>query len=211
MSEETGLPLGTIIAPNLTPAGEIKDWTDGEIIRAFRQARDPKGMSLLMPVQALSHISDSDSQALVAYLRSQPTVQNQVPPVNPSLLLAVFVGAGLFDLNPAPISQPVVVPPIGPTVEYGHYVVSYYGCTDCHGVNLTGGKPPSPAGPNLTVLVPNWTKEAFFQTIRTGVDPAGHVLNASLMPYKDISKMDDVELEAVYQYLHGLQPFIVSK
>ena len=30
-------PLGTLYAPNLTPSGNIKDWTDGEVIRAIRE------------------------------------------------------------------------------------------------------------------------------------------------------------------------------
>jgi mono/diheme cytochrome c family protein len=32
-----GPPFGTLYAPNLTPAGEIKDWSDGEIVRAIRE------------------------------------------------------------------------------------------------------------------------------------------------------------------------------
>jgi mono/diheme cytochrome c family protein len=210
MSDEIGLPLGTIIAPNLTPGGALKNWSDGEIMRAIRQTVDPKDRVLLMPAKSLQHLSDEDVQAIVAYLRSQPAVQNQIPPVNPSLLMAVFVGSGLFDISPAQIPQPVVAPPAGPTVEYGKYIVSYYGCRDCHGDNLTGGKPPSPTGPNLTVIVPNWTKDNFFQTIRTGTDPTGHTLNSE-MPWKDIGRMDDVELEAVYQYLHSLAPVVASK
>jgi mono/diheme cytochrome c family protein len=211
LSEETGLPLGTIVAPNLTPGGPIKSWSDGEIARAIRQTVNPQGHVLLMPAKSLSHLSDGDVQALVAYLRSQPAVQTQSPAVNPSLLLAVLVGAGLFDISPAKIAEPVAAPQAGPSVEYGQYVVSYYGCKDCHGANLTGGKPPSPAGPNLTVIVPHWTKDNFLQTIRTGIDPTGHALNPALMPWKDVSKMDDVELEAIYQYLHSLTPVIVSK
>jgi mono/diheme cytochrome c family protein len=211
ISDETGLPLGTIIAPNLTPGGAIKNWSDGEVMRAIRQTRDPQGRALLMPATSLRHLSDEDVQAIVAYLRSQPAVQNQTPAVKPSLLLVVLIGAGLFDISPAIISQPVTAPPASPSAEYGEYIVSYYGCTDCHGAKLTGGKPPSPSGPNLTVLVPHWTKDMFFQTIQTGVDPSGYALNPALMPWKDISKMNDVELEAVYQYLHSIEPVIVSK
>jgi len=34
---EIPLPIGTLYAPNLTPAGDIKNWTDGEVIRAIRE------------------------------------------------------------------------------------------------------------------------------------------------------------------------------
>jgi hypothetical protein len=32
-----GPPFGSLYAPNLTPAGEVRDWSDGEIIRAIRE------------------------------------------------------------------------------------------------------------------------------------------------------------------------------
>jgi len=30
-------PMGALYAPNLTPSGNIQDWTDGEVIRAIRE------------------------------------------------------------------------------------------------------------------------------------------------------------------------------
>ena len=56
------------------------------------------------------------------------------------------------------------------------------------------------------MLVPSWTAEQFAQTIRTGIDPAKHVFTAE-MPWKPISKFaNDVDLAAIYAYLHGLAP-----
>lgn len=40
---EGGPPFGTVYAPNLTPAGEIKDWSDGEIVRAIREGVHKSG------------------------------------------------------------------------------------------------------------------------------------------------------------------------
>jgi len=84
LSEDAGLPLGDLYPPNLTPAGEIATWTDGEILRAIREGTHKAGRPLTMPVQRLRNLSDTDAQALVAYLRSQPAVQNDVSPNNPS-------------------------------------------------------------------------------------------------------------------------------
>lgn len=67
--------------------------------------------------------------------------------------------------------------------------------------------PPPPGAANLTVIVPNWSKEEFFSTMRTGVDNNGHQIRPP-MPWKTIGKLDDVELEALYVYLHGLTPII---
>jgi hypothetical protein len=37
------------------------------------------------------------------------------------------------------------------------------------------------------------------------VDPFGHQLDA-VMPWQTTGKLDDVELEALFNYLHGLSP-----
>ncbi|MEP7357559.1 MAG: cytochrome c, partial [Anaerolineales bacterium] len=73
-------PVGTFYAPNLTPAGSIRDWTDGEVIRAIREGVHQNGRSLLvMPSQIFRNMSDDDVQALVAYLRSQPPAGEPMP------------------------------------------------------------------------------------------------------------------------------------
>ncbi len=75
-------PLGTLYAPNLTPSGNIKDWTDGEVIRAIREGVYRDGRSLLvMPSANFRNMSDEDVQALVAYLRSSRLPAN--PPGQP--------------------------------------------------------------------------------------------------------------------------------
>src|SRR5690349_21444503 len=38
--------LGDFNAPNLTPAGPIKDWSDGQLIRAIREGIDADGRPL---------------------------------------------------------------------------------------------------------------------------------------------------------------------
>ena len=50
-----GPPVGTIYAPNLTPAGEINAWSDGEVIRAIREGVHKSGRPLvIMPSGGLS-------------------------------------------------------------------------------------------------------------------------------------------------------------
>ncbi len=205
LSTDTGLPLGDLYPPNLTPAGELADWTDGEILRAIREGTHKNNRVLGMPVQRLRNLSDADAQSVVAYLRSQPAVPKTTPPTNPSLLLAFFLGAGIFNINAPPFTAPVTAPPLAPTLEYGAYIVSYTDCRDCHGDNLDG-KPsgPIPPGPNLRV-VKGWTKEQFIQTLRTGVDPNGNQLKPP-MPWRVYGRLNDIELAAVYEYLRNLPP-----
>src|SRR4051794_7565312 len=73
--------LASLSAPNLTPGGPLKDWSDGEIIRAIREGIDRDGHALfLMPSAEYRHLSDQDVRSIVAYLRSQPAVQKASAP-----------------------------------------------------------------------------------------------------------------------------------
>ncbi len=205
LSADTGMPLGDLYPPNLTPAGRIAGWSDGEILRAMREGVAQDGRLLMMPAVAnLAHLSDEDAQAIVAYLRSQPATPSQIPPTQPSLLLAALVGAGVVDINFPVLTGPVSAPPKAATAAYGEYIVSYSDCRSCHGANLDGKvQPPAPPGPNLTAIVPNWSQQDFFTAMRTGVDVTGHQIRPP-MPWKQVGMLDDVELAALYQYLHSL-------
>lgn len=205
-----GPPIGTLYAANLTPAGEIKDWTDGEIIRAIREGLHKSGRSLvIMPSEVFHNLSDSDVQSVVAYLRSQPAAGTPTPPTKLNVVGGLLVALGFPTAAQPPIAQPVVAPPEGTSADYGKYLVSIAACRTCHGEHLAGRVakgPGPPAGPNLTMLVPSWTAEQFAQTIRTGVDPNKHTLTSE-MPWKSISHFaTDDDLAAMYAYLHVLAP-----
>ena len=111
-----GPPVGRLYASNLTPAGEIKDWSDGEVIRAIREGIHKSGRPLIiMPSEIFRDLSDTDVQAIVAYLRSQPAVPPGTPPTRLNVLAALFVGSGMFPTSAqAPITRPVVAPPRAP-------------------------------------------------------------------------------------------------
>lgn len=204
LADDIGLPLGDIFGPNLTPAGDLSNWTDGEILRAIREGTHKTNRPMAMPVQNLKNLSDIDVQAIIAYLRSQPAVSNQVPPLRPTLLSEIMIGAGLFDFSAKPISGPVIAPPSEGSQEYGEYLINISDCRDCHGPDLSGGKPPSPPGPNLRAVA-GWTPDDFIRAMRTGIKPDGAELKAP-MPWKQIGAMDDTWLQAIYQYLKGLPP-----
>ena len=206
-----GPPVGTLYASNLTPAGEIKDWSDGEIIRAIREGVHKTGRPLIiMPSEVFRNLSDVDVQAIVAYLRSQAAVEPNTPPTKLNVIGALFIGAGLAPTSAQPpITQPIVAPVEGVSADYGKYLVSILGCPLCHGENLAGrkrGGPGPPGGPNLTLILPKWSAEDFIHTLRTGVDPYNRTL-AEGMPWKEVSTFArDEDLKAMYAYLHGLTP-----
>jgi cytochrome c553 len=210
-------PVGTLYSPNLTPSGNIADWTDGEVIRAIREGVHKSGRSLLV-MPAGRDLSDDDVQALVAYLRSQPATGGPTPTNRFNLFGALFIN--LFDLRTAqpPVSQ-VTAPPPG-TLEYGRYMVDIIGCRGCHGDQLQGkvdsGQPGPPPGPNLTKIVPQWTEEQFMTFFNTGMRPDGSPVptltlpsgyTEPRMPWPMVrASTTDEELRAMYAYLHSLPP-----
>jgi len=83
LGKDFPMPLGSYVSVNLTPAGPLKNWSDGEIFRAIRNGIDRDGQVLfVMSGARCRHLSDEDIHALIAYLRSQPAVANetQTPP-----------------------------------------------------------------------------------------------------------------------------------
>jgi mono/diheme cytochrome c family protein len=206
-----GPPIGTLWASNLTRAGEIENWSDGEVIRAIREGVHKSGRALIiMPSEVFHHLSDADVEAIVAYLRSQPAVTPNTPPTKLNVLVAFFIGLGLAPTSAQPpITRPIIAPAESDSAEHGKYLVSILGCQRCHGENLTGGDgggPGSPAAPNLRVILTKWGVEDFVRTLRTGVDPYNRTL-AEGMPSKAISAFaTDADLKAMYVYLHGLPP-----
>ena len=210
-------PLGTLYAPNLTPSGDIKDWTDGEVIRAIREGVHRNGRSLLiMPSSNFRNMSDEDVHALVAYLRSQPATGGPMPKNKFNILGAIFMNLSDFRTAQPPAGQ--VAAPQADTPEYGKYLVDIIGCRDCHGYQLQGklenGQPGPPPGPNLTQIIPQWTEEEFMTFFNTGMLPGGTMVpiltlksgfSEPRMPWQLVREVTtDDELKTMFSYLHAL-------
>ena len=200
---EDAPPIGTFWAPNLTPT-HLGEWSDGEIIRAIREGIHKSGRSLLvMPSSAFRKLSDADVHAIVAYLRSQPSIEPDTPANKLNVLGAILIG--VFPVREAqpPVTEPVVAPPSGPTAEYGEYLTSIT-CALCHGGDLGGD-----AGFNAPGLVGAglaWTEDQFITFMRTGVRPDGRAVDGETMPWEILSEFlaDDDELKAVFARLAAL-------
>jgi mono/diheme cytochrome c family protein len=218
LAKFAGPPLGTLYAPSLTPSGNIQDWTDGELIRAIREGIHKNGRSLLI-MPARNYMSDDDVQALVAYLRSQPATGGPTPTNEFNLFGSIFIN--LFDFRTVQPPVGSVTAPQPGTPEYGKYMVDIIGCRGCHGDQLQGkldtGQPGPPPGPNLTLIVPQWTEKQFITFFNTGQLPGGGQVPTVTLPngYSEprmpwpmvrASATDD-ELKAMYAYLHNL-PFV---
>lgn len=205
LSDEAGIPLGDLYTINLTPAGPLAGWTDGQIFRAIRDAADDRGRRLpVMSAQRMRNLSDDDIESLIAYLRSQPAVSHETPPPRPSYLALMLAGAGMLPTLPGLAPETIVAPPAGPTLEYGRYMVTWMGCDECHGAQLTGGGGGIlPLGPNLR-SVKGWTAAQFIEAMRSGRTPFGKQLDSLQMPWTVYGRSTDDELTAIHTYLASL-------
>ncbi len=202
-----GPPLGVLYAPNLTPGGPLKNWSDAEIIRAIREGVDNQGRPLvIMPSSSFHYLSDEDVQAIVMALRAQPAVNRDLPGRSLSPVAAAIVGSGVFPTSAqAPITTPVQTPAIG-TAEYGKYVTMALACQDCHGPEMTGMSSGGfgPSAPNAKVIVKSWSEADFIRFFHEGKDPTGRVVDPENMPWKEYGQaLTDEELKSVYLYLHS--------
>ncbi len=212
--------LGTINAPNLTPGGAGKPYTDLDWDRAIRHGVAKDGRPLLiMPSKDFQYMSDEHIGQIIAYLKTLSAVEQSWG--RPKLLFYAmcFFQVGAFGdaLNAETIdhAKPAhYAPTREANVQYGDYLVKISGCRTCHGPQLNGGKDPNPEapmGPNLTAggNLPSWGKDGFVKTMRTGITPLGKEINGKFMPWKELGKYDDDQLQAIYTYLMA-QPSLAT-
>jgi mono/diheme cytochrome c family protein len=194
---------GRIAAENLTPGGKLANYTDGEIFRALRYSVNQDGHLLsAMSLLPYSQLSDTDIEALIAYLRSLPPVENKQPTGdNLNYIGMLAAGVGFYG-NPKTASASVSAPPEGVTPEYGKYVATYGDCRICHGPDMTGAKASIalPEAPNPRYYVDEITQAEFIQMMRTGIRANG-VPFKDIMPWQNAAHMTDEDLAALYLYL----------
>jgi mono/diheme cytochrome c family protein len=213
IGKDLPLPLGSMVAPNLTPAGPIADWSDGQLYRAIRNAVDADGRWLMiMSLTNASRLADEDVKSVIAYLRSIPPVgvPTQMPPDQLNPLGMAMLGAGMLPRGHPVTEETIIAPTRGVNVAWGQYLLSYQDCNACHGADLHGGVPGQlpPIGPDLAMVMA-WSLQDFITTMRTGIDPGGHQIQEP-MPWRILAKMSDGDLEALFQALTHLPPAQVS-
>ncbi len=78
LAEDLPVPVGSFVSSNLTPAGALKHWSDGEVFRAIRNGVDAEGRWLtMMSYTNAGKLSDDDIDAVIAYIRSVPPAGSQ--------------------------------------------------------------------------------------------------------------------------------------
>lgn len=212
--------IGLVITPNLTTGkgGIGAQRTDADLIRSIRHGLRPDGTPLLfMPSTEFYFLSEQDLGRVIAYIRSLPSVNNEMPPselsVTGRIVMSIVKEITFLPAELIPHAAPrPVAPEPGITPEYGEYLSG--SCKVCHGLTLSGGEIPGfpsewQAAPNLTSgagsRLPAWGEAGFIQIIKTG-QKHGRAINPDYMPWESYRHMTDDELRAVYLYLQSLPP-----
>lgn len=195
--------MGDMVTENLTPGGRLAEYSDGELFRVLRHSINKDGQKLgFMDFLTYKELSDEDTEAIIAYMRSLPPVQSSAATGDKlNFIGIVLMGSGMFPPS-ASGEESVQAPPEGVTPEYGKYVATFGECRGCHGTDMTGTPASSfaPAVRNPRPFVGSLTLEEFIQTMRTGVRPSG-VSFTKAMPWESASMMTDDDLSALYVYL----------
>ncbi len=199
--------LARIASPNLSRL--VPSYTDAELERLIRHGVRKNGQGVvIMPSSMFARLSDADVGAIIAYLRSVPSVDHDLPPrvVGPMGRLGLVLGK--FHTEPAVIDHTAPHPAAAPTgdrLAFGRYL-ALTSCTECHGPDLKGAPPgDGPSVPNLAVAAA-YSDSAFRAFFRTGTALGNRRLELmSEMAERRFSRFTDEERGALLAYLKTLR------
>jgi mono/diheme cytochrome c family protein len=196
--ERIGLP-GTVLPKNISPYN-LKNWTDGELVRVLRTGvrKDGEPLFPLMPYQNFAQMTQEDLYSVIAYLRTLKEVPNDVPEHELAFPMNLIVRTIPAEAGPYPAA-----PDPKDSVAMGAYLVKQASCAACHtpvdahhqpiaGMDFAGGQEfplldidgdmqPLPGGamrtanltPDKETGIGSWSKEAFLERFRDWRGKAG--------------------------------------
>lgn len=220
--QNLGFP-GKFVASNITPAN-LENWTDGEIFRAITSGVSKNGRAIfpVMPHINYGQLDKKDIKAIIAYLRTIPSIENKTEASVPDFPMN-------FIINTIPSKAKFsTIPNDKNSTEYGKYLVTAGACFDCHtkqekgkfiGEPFAGGfefKFPDGSVTTSANITPhetgigNWTKEQFMNRFKRYADPnykphkVGKGEFQTPMPWMMYSGMTEQDLAAIFKYLNSL-------
>jgi mono/diheme cytochrome c family protein len=220
-------PFGTMYTPNITPDDQygIGKWTSEDFYRSLHNGRSKDGSLLYpaMPFTAYTKVTRADSDAMYAYMRSVPPVNEASRPhelrfpFNQRNMLigwrVLFFREGEFKADPTK------------SVEWnrGAYLIEGLGhCSMCHtSINPLGGPVSSAAFGGGLIPLQNWyapsltsNKEAGLgdwdvkdinDLLKTGVSQRGAVFGPMAeVVHNSLQYMTDADINAMTTYLKSI-------
>jgi cytochrome c553 len=207
--------IGRLTGSNLTrgKGGVAASRSNEDIARAVRHGVGKNGRALVfMPSTDFAGMTDEDTGRLIAYVRSVPAVDRELPEIKIGPVARLLFLSGEMPLlvsaekinHSATRAQKIEK---AVSVEFGKYVAAT--CTGCHRDNLQGGPiqgaPPEwPPAQNIAgKALSHYTEAQFTTAIRTGKRPDGSMIKFP-MPWQSLSKLTDIEIKALWKYLQTL-------
>lgn len=206
--------IGLVAASNLThgKGGIPADFTDRDWLRAMRHGLRKDGRSLLiMPSYEFSRFDDHDMASLIAFCKSQPAVDNELPVFKLGPVGTILAGVGKLPLIPAEMVdhhyRQTAKVERAVSVQYGQYLAN--ACSGCHKPDYKGGDNPIPGGKPVVDItasgnIGKWTLGEFVAALRTGNTPEGKQLKNADMPWQMTNNYTDEELHALFLYLKSI-------
>jgi len=224
-NKDMGFP-GNFYSRNITPYN-LRSWTDGEIFRAITTGVSKDGHALfpVMPYHAYGKLDQEDLYSIIAYLRSLPSVKNDVPeseadfPVN--LIINTMPANAALSIRPSEEDL----------VSSGKYLVTAAACVECHSKMDKGAKVPGtefgggmefglPGGivrsanitPDKATGIGNWSEADFVKRFKMYADSSyiphkvGPADMNTPMPWTMYAGMQENDLKAIFAYLQSLKP-----
>jgi mono/diheme cytochrome c family protein len=212
------IPPGLAFSKNITSDRDtgIGTWTDDQITVAIREGKTKEGNLIgpPMPIDYYNKLSNDDTRAMVAYLRSVKAVRNEVPESKYKI-----------PLRAEPPAKGDPAPPKTDKVAYGKYLATMAHCAECH-TPMAGPKRDYEkqfgAGGfrfeiggkfvfsrNITsdpeTGIGAWTDDQIKRAIVDGVDKDGKKLIPQ-MPYPYFKNLTSEDLDAIVAYVRTIPP-----
>lgn len=220
--QKLGFP-GAYIAPNLTPH-HLKDWSDGEILRAVTSgvSRDGRPLFPVMPYINYGKMDREDVYSMISYIRTLQPIANDPPASKSNFPMSIIIhlipSKGEFAARPAATDK----------VAYGRYLANAASCAECHTPDnkgriietelYSGGRAfalPDGTWIQSKNITPHekgvgaWTEADFidrfkmYEALRAPI-PQGQF--QTVMPWTAYAGMTREDLAAIYAYLRTVKP-----
>lgn len=220
--QKQGFP-GAYYAQNLTPH-HLKDWSDGEILRAVVSgvSRDGRPLFPIMPYPNFGKMDREDIYSIISYIRNLPPIANDVPPSKSDFPMSIIIHMIPKKAEFAPM------PAMTDKVAYGRYLANAASCAECHTPEnkgqiieselYSGGRSlVLPDGTRILSknITPHekgigaWTEAEFidrFKMYENQRAPVPQGQFQTVMPWTGYAGMTREDLAAIYAYLRTVKP-----
>jgi cytochrome c5 len=217
--------IGSLRGPNITSGkgSRAAGYTMADWDRIVRHGIKPDGSPAVMPSEDFFKMTDHELSDVVAFVKSHPPVDVEVPrptfgPVG-KFLLALGRFPVSAESHPNHMASHVERPPEATeTAQFGEHIAAI--CTGCHRPNLAGGPmlfgPPDwPPAANLTpheTGLKSWTFPDFEKVLTTGTKRDGtKVRDPMILIVPAGQKMTPTERKALWAYLTSLRALETNK